>query len=203
MASLVDIANFALGEVAEQTINTLEDSVKPAREAKRYIKQSIREVLAAGKWKCAREAAVLSQDATAPAFGWQYAYELPADFIRMVRFNDVDPDAVLNDLFEIRGTRIETDESICKIVYIEDLVFGDGDVGIMPPLMVKAVYLNLAAKLAWVMQQNRTLKEGLEEAAERALRRAKATDAQDEFMPLVDSSSTSQWIKGRIASTNG
>jgi len=54
-----------------------------------------------------------------------------------------------------------------------------------------------------VMQQNRTLKETLEQLAAVALRRAKAVDAQDEFKPLVDSASTSYWIKGRIASTNG
>jgi len=203
MASLVDIANFALGEVAENTITTLEDNTEHARASKRYLYQTIREVLHSGKWKCARQSAVLSQESPAPTFGWDYSYPLPADFIRIVSFNDTDPDTVHRDLFEIRATSLQTDESLAKIVYIRDLVFGDGDVGVMPPLMVKAVYLALASKLAWALQQNRKLKITLEELAIGALKRAKAADAQEEFRPLVNSSNTSSWVNARTSSTNG
>jgi len=203
MASLVDIANFALGEVAEQTINTLDDATTPAREAKRFIFQAIREALGEAKWKCAREEAVLVQDATAPLFGWEYAYNLPVNFIRMVSFNDIDPDNVTAELFEVRKRRLVTDETAASIIYVSDLTVGDGDVNSMPPLLVKAVYLSLASKLAWAMQQNRTLKAGLEELSVAAMKKARAADAQEEFRPLMNMASQSRWVSGRVNSTNG
>ena len=203
MASLVEIANLALGEVSENNITSLDDETTPAQTAKRFIYQSIREVLAAGKWKCARESVVLAQSGTSPEFGWQYAYQLPADFIRVVRLNDIDADSVVNELFEVRGTRLETDESICKLVYIEDLTMSDGDVGSMPPMMVKACYLTLASKMAWKITQSRGLQATLEGKAEKALGRAKAIDAQQERRPLVNSAATSNWLRGRRTSTNG
>ncbi len=203
MASLVEIGNLALGEVAEQTINTLDDATTPARAVKRYIAHSIREALAEAKWKCAREAAVLTQDATAPLFGWDYAYQLPVDFLRMVSFNDTDPDNVVAELFEVRGRRVLTDESAAYIVYVADLTLATGDVNVMPPLLVKAVYLNLAAKLAWAMQQNRSLKSTLEELSMAAMKKARAADAQEEFRPLMNLASQSRWVSGRVSSTNG
>jgi hypothetical protein len=202
MASLVEISNFALGEVAEQNIQTLDDATTPAIQCKRFIYQTIREVLSSAKWKCARDEAELAQDATAPLFGWEYSYNLPSDFLRIVSFNDVDPDNVVEELFEVRGRRLVTDEATCNIIYIKDMTL-DGSTGAMPPLMVKAVYLSLAAKLAWSIQQNRTLKEGLENAAEVSLRKAKSADAREEIRPLVNRATQSNWLQGRYSSTNG
>jgi len=202
MASLVDIANYALDQIGEQTISTLDDATTPARKAKLNIYQTIREVSASGNWKCARASAVLAQDATAPAFGWSYAYTLPVDFIRIVSFNDLETEDVETELFEVRGRQIQTDETTASIVYIKDITVS-GDVGAMPPLMVKAVYLALSAKLAWAIQQNRTLMAMQEEKAEKALMRARSTDAREEIRPLPDRAAGSNWISGRTSSTNG
>lgn len=203
MASKTDIANFALGEVGEQSIATLEDATTPAREAKRFIDQAIREVLASGKWKCARETAVLAQAATAPAFGWNYAYTLPANYVRMVTFNDVDPDFVTTEVYERRGNQILTDETTAKIVYVKDLTIEGGDVGKMGPLMVKACYLNLAVKLVWRFQQSRVNRDTLKEDYMLSLKRAKVEDGTEEIAPLPDRASSSRWVSARSSSTNG
>jgi hypothetical protein len=203
MANIVEIGNFALGHVAEQRINTLDDTTEPARLVKLHVFQVIRELLRSGKWKCARTPAELGRLTAAPLFGWQYAYQLPADFIRMVTLNDVDPDDVKEPTFEIQGTTILTDEAEANLVYIRDLTVASGDVNAMDPLLTKAVVLELAARLAWPLQQSRTLKESLEESAERALRKALAADAQGERRTPINQQRESNWATCRLFSTNG
>lgn len=195
--SLVEIANLALGEVGEQSLITINDTGTPAGHVRRFIYQTIREVLSRGKWKCARAQATLSQLTAVPLFGWAYAYELPADYIRLVSFNETDTYEQDQELFEIQGRTLLTDEGTASIVYLKDLTIGSGDLGLMPPLLVKACALTLAAKLSWPMQQSATLKERLTLEAIQALREAKATDAVEEFRPVLNPASGSRWLAAR------
>lgn len=197
MPSLVDIANMALGEVGSQSITTLDEATTPAVTCKRFIYQAIREVLQSSKWKCARVQAELGQLTDEPSFDWAYAYQLPADYVRLVSFNEVESGEQLQDMFEVQGNTLLTDETTASIVYVRDLSYVGNDVGLMPALLVKACYINLASKIAWPIQQSRTLKESLEQTAEVALRKAKAADSREEFRPLTDPAAGSRWIASR------
>lgn len=203
MPSLLEIANMALGEVAEQSITSLDDATTPARLCKKYIYQAIREALGKGKWKCARKAAELGQLTDAPAFGWTYAYQLPTDYIRLVSFNEVDTEEQDQELFERQGSKLLTDESTASIIYICDLSANGNDINLLSPLLAKACYLNLASKLAWSLQQSRTLRDSLTKDYQDALREAKAADSNEEFRPVVNPASGSRWIPSRFSSTNG
>jgi hypothetical protein len=197
MANLVQIANMALSEVAEQTITTIDDATTPARYCKEFIYQAIREALASGVWKCARKPAVLNQLADAPEFGWEYAYQLPTDYVGMFSFNDVTSDERWQEMFEVQGNQLLTDESTVSLIYIRDLTQNGNDVNLMPPLLTKACYVNLASKIAWPIQQSRTLKESLEQSYEVALRKAKAADAREDFRPVINPASGSRWLPAR------
>lgn len=197
--SLVGIANLALGKVSEQALTSLNDATTPGAKCRQFIYQAIREVLAESKWKCARGQAELSELATAPTFGWDNAFQLPTDYVRIVSFNEVSADDQFQELFEIQGTTLLTDEPTASIVYVKDLTSGSNTVAVMPPLMVKACYLNLAAKLAWPLAQSRTLETALEEAAEKAVRKAAIRDASEEFKPLTDRAAGSNWLASRHA----
>jgi hypothetical protein len=199
--SIAQICNYALAEVAQQRITSIDDATETARLCKLHLPQTIQEVLRSGKWKCAREEAELAELSDAPLFGWEHAFQLPTDFIRIVSLNDIDPDDVEEPLFEIRGTALYTDEESASLVYVKDLY--SANVGLMDPLLCKAVYLDLAAKLAWPLQQSRTLKEVLEAKAEQALRVARNVDSRDERAPLVNRVRQSSWVPSRSNSTNG
>jgi len=200
MASLVQIANMALGEVGSegQAITTIDDATTPARVCKRFIYQAIREALERGKWKCARKSAELAQITAAPDFGWDYVYQLPTDYIRLVSFNEVDSEEQDQELFERQRDTLLTDETTVSIIYIRDLTATGNDVNLMGPLLTKACYINLASKIAWSLQQSRTLKESLEESYEKALRAAKSANANEEFKPLTDPASGSRWLPSRL-----
>lgn len=190
----VSICNMALGEVAEQTITTLQDESTPARLCLQFFAQSVREALAEGLWKCARTRAVLTELSNAPLFGWSHAYQLPVDYIRTFTFNDTTCEEQLQELFEIQGNTLLTEETTVNLVYIRDLSREELDVNLMPPLLTKAVYLNLASKLAWPLQQSRTLKDKLEEDYMRAVMKAKMADSREDFRPTVNPASGSRWL---------
>jgi hypothetical protein len=196
MATKLEIANLALAEVAEAQLTALDASSEASRLCVLHLPFSVREVLREGMWKCARASATLVAT-TAPGFGWANAYTLPADFIRLVSFNDVDPDDVREELFEIRGATLETDHTEAKIVYVKDLSTADAGVALMDALVTRAVVLNLASKLAWPLQQSRTLQENLLGRYMEAVRKAKAVDARDERRPLVNRESSSNWFNAR------
>lgn len=196
--NIVEIANAALGEVGnQQDITTIDDATTPARTCKRHIYQAIREVLHSGLWKCAREQAELARLSAAPTFGWDYAFQLPTDYVRLVSLNEVDANEQQQELFEVQGTTLLTDEDEASIVYIKDLTQNANDVNLMPPLMARACVLNLAAKIAWTLQQSRTLKESLEASYEAALRKAKGVDSREQFRPNIDPASGSRWLPAR------
>lgn len=203
MPSKTDICNFALGRVAEARITNIDESTEPARLCKLHLDQTVREVLRRSTWRSCRKRAALALSSTAPAFAWNKAYPLPVDFIRMVSFNDLDPENVTRPLFEIEGTDLLTDEGTANIVYVADITQETGGAGFnkLDPLLVKAVATGLAAKLAWPLQQSKTLQESLLAEFESDIRKAGTAGARDAFEPLVNQLTESSWIDARNVGT--
>ena len=106
-------------------------------------------------------------------------------------------------MFEIEGTDLLTDETTANIVYVADVTQEAGGAGFnrMDPLLVKAVATMLAAKLAWPLQQSRTLQESLLQEAEADIRKGATAGARDAFEPLVNQASESTWISARNVGT--
>jgi len=192
---------MALGEVGEVALTSLGEGSTVAELCRRFIGPAVREVLNRGHWKCARHGVELAKLSLPPKdkpVGWAEAYQLPEDYIRIVSFNEVDSWDRWRELFEVRGDWILTDAPRVHVVYIRDLSARGEDVHLMPPLLTKACALALAAKLAWPLQQGRALKESLEQSCEVAIRHAKASGAQEEFMPRQNLAQGSRWLGVRL-----
>ena len=202
MASKVQIANGALSLVGQQTIVALTDNTNPARQCAMLIDDAIREVLGAGRWKPARKRAVLAQLSPVPAFGWPYAYQLPQDYLRIVSFNETDEYDMRQDLFNIEGKMLLTDESACSIVYVADLTQNGNDINVNDARLNELFKLKLACALAWPFQQAVTLKNQLMQEYDLKLKKALAGDAREARNPMINHLSESSWIKRRRFSTN-
>lgn len=203
MSSLVEIANAALDLVGQSQIMTLDDQTAAARKANLHIRDAIREVLGVGKWTSAQNSASLAQLAEAPLFGWDYQYQLPGDYIRMVSVNDIDPDDVRLDLWDIRGRQLLTDETTVDLVYVCDLTLTGNDINAASPPLTECFKLKLATKLAWVFQQSRSLRESLLQEYSFKLRTALGADSRETRKPLVNQISQSNWCQNRLSSTDG
>jgi hypothetical protein len=203
MADLLYIGNSALDLVGQGNIISLDDGTPAAKKVKQHIYQAIRETLELGKWKCARKPLVLGQLTETPVSGWTYAYQLPGDYLRMVSFNDTDPCNVIEELYDINGRKLYTDETTATIVYVCDLSMNGNNIADAGAKLVQLMSVALAQKIAWSFQQSVTLKQSLEQEYAVRLRKALAQDAQETRNPLRNPLTDSTWLRDRLASTNG
>ena len=81
-----DICNLALDILKEAEISSINEARPIARWCKRNFEVERDAALAVAPWVFAIKRAALPQG-TAPAFGWEYGYTLPADYIRSLGFN--------------------------------------------------------------------------------------------------------------------
>lgn len=82
LLSEVGIANMASGLLAEYPIESLDDDRPIGRFMAREFGYVRDEMLQVYPWHFAKKRALLPQASPAPAFGWAYAYTLPADCLR-------------------------------------------------------------------------------------------------------------------------
>ncbi len=203
MPSKTDIANFALGLIAEETITSLTDNSETARKCLLHLAPTVREVLELAPWRSCRKRKSLVEISTPPEFGWARQFALPNDFAAIAMFNNIEVDYRLRPLFEIEGRVLMTNEDTAKIVYVQDVTKtdSDADYGLLGALQVRVIYTLLASKLAWHIQQNRTQQESLYQQFEMELRRAKGRNARQAWSERVDSGYESDWLKARYIGT--
>ena len=79
-----DIANMALIMLGQQPITSLDDSNNRAVLANKRLADVRDSVLRAHPWNSAVMRASLTADGTAPTWGFDKRYALPADFVRMI-----------------------------------------------------------------------------------------------------------------------
>ena len=112
MASVVEICNGALNQLGATTILSLTEDSKNARLCNSRFTQVRDGVFRSHPWNCLQKRIELAQDTTAPAWGFSYAYTLPADCLRLLRILDYDSN------YKVEGRKILSNTSSMKILYI-------------------------------------------------------------------------------------
>jgi hypothetical protein len=112
MASVVDICNGALNQLGATTILSLTEDSKNARLCNSRYTQVRDAVFRSHPWNCLQKRVELAADTTAPAWGFSYAYTLPADCLRLLRILDYDSN------YKVEGRKILSNTSSMKILYI-------------------------------------------------------------------------------------
>jgi hypothetical protein len=112
MASTVDICNGALNQLGATTILSLTEDSKNARLCNSRFTQVRDGVFRSHPWNCLQKRIELAQDTTAPAWGFKYAYTLPADCLRLLRILDYDSN------YKVEGRKILSNTETMKILYV-------------------------------------------------------------------------------------
>ncbi len=81
MVSKVEICNYALQELGSGTITSLNEGTTAANECNLRYDSARRALLSMHQWNFAIKRASLNRQVTAPAFGYNYQFTLPADFL--------------------------------------------------------------------------------------------------------------------------
>lgn len=78
------IASLASSILDDQPVTSLSDDTTVARFMARWFGPARDALLQKYPWHFAKERRLLAADATKPAFGWDYAYTIPTDWVRVL-----------------------------------------------------------------------------------------------------------------------
>ena len=182
MPSETAIANLALQHLGETSIISLDDTGdKTSRVCGITYPQARDEALQTAPWSCAKKQAAISKLADAPLYKWAAAYQLPADFIRLVELDGADAWEP-TEYFDRMGDQLMTgnadsDADVADAIPIE-YIFRQTDATKFDPLLVECIALIMAMKMARSLTGSDTKAAQLREEYERVvLARARTLNA--------------------------
>ena len=188
MASEVQICNIALQLIKHsKQITSLTSGTKEANAAELVYDEMRDLLLDMHHWNFATRRVQLGQLSadSAPAFEWDHAYQLPADFIRVmsVHEHDTGDDMVA---YKIEGDQILADADEIYLRYVGRVE----DPNKMPPTFRRALSKLVAAQLATALSSSVSLsKELFAQFHDQDLPFAKSTDAIQNFADQLPESS--------------
>lgn len=176
-AQATDIANLALRHLQIAPVLSIDppdDDSKEAAAAAAWYDQARRDTLEAHPWGFARKRASLAADGDDPSFEYDARYELPSDFIRLVRLGEDWDNPELD--YEIIGNFIECNvETPLDIVYIYNIT----DVTKFSPKFVTAMSFKLASLMAYGLTGNAALIDALDGQFRQSLSQATSVSGQN------------------------
>lgn len=199
MASQVEICNRALTKNGAGRITSLSDDNVRA-SVMSAIWDSVRKAeLRKAFWSFAMARARLPKLVEAPAFGYNNQFQLPSDFLRVVKVGDwYDVPAIWNyvngdtSVYAIEGGKILCDFAApLNLRYIRD----ETDPGTFDPLFVEAFATRLAAESCEELTNSNSRKQALQEEYRLIMGKAVAVGAIERPPVAIADDS---WVISRI-----
>lgn len=171
-----NIANRALRLLKARSITSLTDGSKNANVANDVFDEVRADLLRGHTWHFARRLLKLARLSTAPAFGFDYAYALPADWIRTVSFHDNDAGTGAVDYEEIEVADVGALASSIEDAYLK-YVYAVVDPNRMTADFRTALSYGLAVTMPGISNISAAAWELLEKDAISKVNRAKSSDS--------------------------
>ena len=189
MASVVGICNSALIKIGAARITSLTEGSKNSNLCNEQYDKLRESELRGHTWNFAKTRAKLARISGKPVSGFEYHFQLPIDFARLITAFDNDADA--GSLFyEIRGSRLLSNSSDAYITYVRNIT----DPNDMDAVFREALAYRLAGELAIPIASSGSLHDRMMRGYVAALRRAKSADAIEDYPAQFPSS---PWVTGR------
>ena len=169
MASTVDICNGALNQLGATTILSLTEDSKNARLWNSRYTQVRDGLFRTHPWNCLQKRVELAADTTAPAWGFSYAYTLPADCLRLLKILDYDSN------YKVEGRKILSNASSMKILYIGRIT----DPNEYDELLRETLSASLAADIAFAVTSNNTTATNMYNLFQDKLKDARFVDSTE------------------------
>ena len=157
-----EICNMALGRLGAKRINDYDDAsdTKPeAIQCRLHYEQTRDALIRSHWWRFARARATLSANATDPDFEYDYAYDLPVDFLRMKKPYEAYGVTELLYTYSLEGKQLLSNETSMDIKYIKKVT----DPNQFDPLFIEVLVLQLALKMVMPLTQDKVLRRELHE----------------------------------------
>jgi hypothetical protein len=172
MASVIDLYNRALIMLGQETLVGVDDESTRRKTLDMLYPTERDTVLRAHPWNVALRRVTLAQNATAPAFGYAYAYDLPTAPYALRVYELEDPSII----YRVEGRQVLTDAG--APLYATLIVRVD-DIALFDALLFDAIATRLAWRAAYRFTESRTLADDLMQQYQAILREARSIDAQE------------------------
>jgi hypothetical protein len=203
--SLYNSANLILGE---RKLTSLSEN-RPSRRRLDtwWDADGVLECLQAGLWNHAmRTVSLTYSPSVTPAFaesgGYQYAFDIPEDYVRMALVSDDAGFCNIRTDYVIEGDYIQAN---CQTIYLKyvssDSAFGM-DLSKWPPKFTDYVAHAAAHKVCKATTNSNTDKDQIGADLKKALNSSRSIDAMDEAPRQIPAGSWSRARRGNGASTN-
>jgi hypothetical protein len=189
MASVVSICNGALRRIGASTITALDQGTKNANWCNDRYAEMRDAVMEMHPWNFAVKTAKLAQLAGTPVLKFDFAYQLPADFIRSISVYDSNEGEGVVD-HQLRNDTVESSSSEVWMIYVSLVT----DPNKMTPLFRETLSAYMAIEGASAIAESTTLRETMLVEFEKLLRRARSVDGMSN---LPDRMPVGTWLTGR------
>ncbi|QJB56172.1 hypothetical protein [Pseudodesulfovibrio sp. zrk46] len=187
--SVIEICNNALLDLGEDVIISLGDDSKAAGLCNHRWPTVRDAVLRAHPWNCAMAQAELAAGTAAPLWKWEYKYNLPTDFLRIVHLVGQDGSAIRD--WEIQGGIILCNEAAPIFI---SYVRRETDPNRYDALLDEALAARLAATLAYPLSGSTSLAQAHWDIYQKKLAEARGVDARE---GVPESVTPTSWLGAR------
>lgn len=196
MATATDVVNIGLRRIGSTRIsNLLNDNSNEARIARDIYDEARRDLLSQHTWNFAIKRDQLTVSATTPEFGWDYAYPLPDDFLRVISVTQTDTDeAIVPYKLEFQSGDDRVILTNSNQLYLR-YVFDCDDVSIYTAPFRDALSWRLARDFAAALSKSSASAELAEKMFIRTLNKAKALDGVEDWPEKM---SEGDWVAARF-----
>jgi len=163
----IDIASNALLLIGENPIASFTEDTVSALIAGNLYNPTYESLLTLHPWRFASTKAELSRLTEAPTNQWNYAFQLPADFLVAQHVDEG------NDNYQIYGAQLYSNNKTMILDYTYK-----PDESFLPAYFTELLELRLSAVFAIPITESATRGEYYAKLAEKQLQRAKTIDSQ-------------------------
>ena len=193
MASTVEICNGALNQLGATTILSLTEDSKNARLCNSRYTQVRDALFRTHPWNCLQKRIQIAADSTAPAWGFTYAYTLPADCLRLLKILDYDSN------YKVEGRKVLSNTETMKILYVARVT----DPNEYDELLRETLSASLSADIAFAVTSNNTTSQNMYQLYQEKLKDARFVDSTegqnvDQDLGMADAIDAGTFINSRF-----
>lgn len=188
MTSKTDLTNEAFALVGVERITSFDSSAgRPAVIARDVFDVTFQSVLRAHNWNfndCMKQ---LSDTGVTPTMGWEYAYNLPDDYLRCMSVHGSDD---LNDFIDYKLGYMSVNGTNQRVVYCDEddpvyMRFGCviSDLNVVPPDVQSTISHLLAVKVGLGLKRPAAQMAELKKAYKEQLTFARSVDGIEDSAP--------------------
>ena len=151
MADAVSICNSALIKLGAPSITSLAEDSHAAKLCNEQYEKVRQDLIYSHPWNFAMKRATWTENGNTPAWGFEFEFTLPADFIRIIELDYADIE------YQLEGGVLVSNESTINVLYLYD----ETDADKYSKGFLELFSLKLAAELSHALVQSATLKQTL------------------------------------------